>query len=138
MKSINTIGGVLVKSNNKVLLCKRAPNKSLPNIWSIPCGHVEKDEHPLDGAKREFFEETGLHPNKLNFAGIINKHDNFKDDKEVLMYVFDTEFEDEILPDLSLAKDGEEHTECKYFSLNDLPLNLSDQLFKIIKKVLKN
>ena len=137
MSSVKTIGGILVNTKNKVLLCKRAPNKTLPNIWSIPCGHVEKNEHPIDGAKREFFEETGLKPNKLNFVGFINKYDSHKNDKETLMYVFNTEFKSEILPDLETAKDGHEHTECRYFSLDELPMDLSDQLFNIIKKVLK-
>jgi predicted NUDIX family NTP pyrophosphohydrolase len=27
--------------------------------WAIPKGEFEEDEHPLDAAKREFYEETG-------------------------------------------------------------------------------
>lgn len=28
--------------------------------WTIPGGHLDPGEHPLDGAKRELFEETGV------------------------------------------------------------------------------
>lgn len=30
------------------------------NIWVIPGGHLELDEYPEEGAKREIFEETGI------------------------------------------------------------------------------
>jgi predicted NUDIX family NTP pyrophosphohydrolase len=36
--------------------------------WSIPKGLYESDEHPLDAAKREFMEETGLNPPKGDFV----------------------------------------------------------------------
>jgi 8-oxo-dGTP pyrophosphatase MutT (NUDIX family) len=39
----------------KILLLK---NKD--NTYEVPGGHVEKGESYLDGAKREFFEETGI------------------------------------------------------------------------------
>ena len=31
-------------------------------VWSIPKGEVESDEDLLDAARREFQEETGIHP----------------------------------------------------------------------------
>ncbi len=30
------------------------------NAWSIPKGEYDEDEDPLEAAKREFFEETGI------------------------------------------------------------------------------
>ncbi len=30
------------------------------NLWGFPKGHPEKNEQPIDTAKREFFEETGI------------------------------------------------------------------------------
>jgi predicted NUDIX family NTP pyrophosphohydrolase len=30
--------------------------------WSVPKGEINEDEDPLDAAKREFFEETGVSP----------------------------------------------------------------------------
>lgn len=136
MGSINTISGVLVKSKNKVLLCKRAPKNTLPNMWSIPCGHLEKNEPPLVGAKREFYEETNIKLDKINLIGFMNKVKKGENVKNKLIYVFFHENDEEILPDLNNAKDGREHSECGYFSVNEIPSGVDDQLFNIIKKVL--
>lgn len=125
--------GVLVKSGNKVLLCKRSPKESRPNTWSIPCGHIEKNETPIEGAIREFNEETNINlkkPDKLlNFIQIGNK--------EGLLYVFFKELKQEKQPDLTKAKSGHEHTECGYFDIENLPItDKNDDLYKIILKIL--
>jgi ADP-ribose pyrophosphatase YjhB (NUDIX family) len=53
--------GIIVRANNKCLMCKRASSHIfLPNVWSIPSGHVEDGETPIDGAIREFVEETNM------------------------------------------------------------------------------
>lgn len=136
MGSINTIGGVLIKSKNKVLLCKRAPKNTLPNIWSIPCGHLEKGEPPIVGAKREFYEETNIKLDNINLIGFMNKVKSGEKVKNKLIYVFFHESEEEITPDLNNAKDGREHSECRYFNLENIPTSTDEQLYKIIKKVL--
>ena len=131
MDSIIKIGGVLVKCKNEVLLCKRAPDKSMPNSWSIPCGHLEKGETPKEGAEREFFEETNINPSDLKFLGKIEKH-------RLLIYVYLMEVDKKVYPDLDNANDGHEHTDCDYFSLSQMPIeNKNDQLYQLIKKVLK-
>lgn len=42
------------------LLTKRAPNKSEPLKWEPPGGHALAGETSLEGAVREFAEETGI------------------------------------------------------------------------------
>lgn len=51
--------GFIVKKGDKILLQKRniEPKKGK---WSIPAGFLELDETPLEAAKRELKEETGL------------------------------------------------------------------------------
>ena len=61
MKEVKRYSGVIVKCGDEVLLCKRNATGTLPGQWSIPCGHLEKGEHPMDGVKREFKEETGIY-----------------------------------------------------------------------------
>ena len=44
--------GVMVKCNNKILLCKRNNLGSFPGMWSIPGGKLEENETTMQGAKR--------------------------------------------------------------------------------------
>jgi len=135
MSSVKTVGGVLVKCNDEVLLCQRSPNQNMANMWSIPGGHIHKNEPPKIGAMREFYEETNLEANDIRLVGFLSGKDP---NSQTLVYVFLMEVDEKIHPDLDNAKDGKEHTRCKYFRKDNLPIKDSDdQLRKIIKKVLE-
>jgi 8-oxo-dGTP pyrophosphatase MutT (NUDIX family) len=131
---------VLVKCNNKVLLCKRSPYQSLPGVWSIPAGSVEKGETPREAAVREFFEETNIvieDEEDLKLIGTANRYARDNKYLKGILYVYLIETDEEIYPDLENANDGGEHTECGYFSLKELPIeDYKDGLFKIIMKIL--
>lgn len=59
----------LLTKDGKILLTQRSPNrKTLPLKWEGPGGSVIKGETPIDGAKRETFEEIGLDIPKENFC----------------------------------------------------------------------
>lgn len=130
--------GVILKHKDEVLMCKRSPEKSMPNTWSIPSGHVEDGESPGQAAIREFYEETNLKlDSELDFVGFVEK---FKRDgtKKGHMFVFFKDSDSKKEPDLENASDGFEHTECKYFNLDNLPEEKENkQLIDLIKKVLK-
>ena len=124
--------GVLVKSDDKVLLCKRCSKCNLPNTWSIPSGHVEKGENAIDGARREFFEETDIKINNVRLLGMFRSRTG-----KGLVYVYLHESKKRIIPDLEGAKDGSEHSSCKYFSLDELNTDeTTPELIELIKKVL--
>ncbi len=140
MKKFERWSGVILKKNDKVLMCKRAPNKSLPNVWSIPSGHIEDGESPGQAAIREYFEETNIElPTNIQLVGFVDKFNEDETTKRGMMYVFYTETDDEnVVPDLEKASDGFEHTECKFFSYNELPnQKKNEDLLKIIKKIFK-
>ena len=126
--------GILVKYNDKVLLCKRCANCTLAGQWSMPCGHGEGNENMKITAVREFFEETNI---KLR-TGDIRLVEYFPSRTgKGLVYVYLYESKEEIYPDLVNAKDGREHSECGYYSINELDgLTLSPEMKKIIIKVL--
>lgn len=130
--------GIILKHNDEVLLCKRAPDKSMPNVWSIPSGKIEDGESPGQAAIREFYEETNIELDpKIEFVGFIDK---FKKDgtKKGHMFVFFKETEDRLNPDLEMAQDGFEHTACKYYKQSDIPQQEGNQeLLDLLKKVLK-
>ena len=61
VKKPERIGAVVVVSEGQVLLVKRAENAGkYPNFWAVPMGHVEDGEKMIQGAHREFQEETKL------------------------------------------------------------------------------
>jgi ADP-ribose pyrophosphatase YjhB (NUDIX family) len=131
--------GVLVRHNNKVLLCKRSAHQdSLAGEWSIPCGSIEKNETPKEAAYREFQEETDKEINgSLDFAGSVKRMNREGEEVKGLMYVYFHDSENEIIPDLENAQDGEEHSKCGYFAIDELPSPLGNQLKKLISIVLK-
>jgi len=62
-----------VMNGDDVLLMKRASTRRVfPNRYNGVGGHIEHDETPEEGAKREIFEETGLHIEKMRLCGIHN------------------------------------------------------------------
>jgi 8-oxo-dGTP pyrophosphatase MutT (NUDIX family) len=128
--------GVILKHKDEVLLCKRAPDKSLPNIWSIPSGKIESGESPGVAALREFYEETNLKLNKnLDFVGFLNKYKKNKT-KKGHMFVFLFDSDKKLEPDLKEAKDGWEHTSCKYFKQDEIPKQKgNEELLEILNKI---
>jgi mutator protein MutT len=138
MKKFRKSAGVILKHNNEVLLCKRGPEETLPNIWSIPGGGIENGESPGQAAIREFYEETNIEiGTDLDLVGIL---DSFNDDgtKRGMMFVFQQNTKENKEPDLDKASHGHEHTACKYFKLKDIPKQKgNEQLYEILKKVLK-
>jgi len=50
--------GMIITRQNKILLIKR--HRYNYDYWVVPGGTLEKNETPLDAAKREILEETGL------------------------------------------------------------------------------
>lgn len=139
MSDFKRYSGILVKHRNKVLLCKRSENESLPGQWSIPSGKIEDGELPIQAAIREFKEETNIKiQDDIDLIGLINKYKNDGQTKKGLIFVYHLDSDKKIIPNLEKAQDGFEHTKCGYFSKETLPLSKkSEQLNKIIKKVLK-
>lgn len=139
MKIVKRYGGILVKHNDEVLLCKRNNEGTLPGVWSIPAGKINDGESAYNGSIREFYEETNIRPtNKIELIGFITRKNRDGSKNKGLMYVYLMEVTDKIYPDLIGAIDGEEHTECGYFNINNIPIeDKDDQLYHLIQKILK-
>jgi ADP-ribose pyrophosphatase YjhB (NUDIX family) len=59
--------GVIVEQDGKVLLVQRN-NEPLRGYWSFPAGFVDAYEDPLQAARRECLEETGL---EVEITGLL-------------------------------------------------------------------
>lgn len=59
--------GALVAHERRVLLVRRAV-EPWARHWDIPGGFCEPDEHPVDAARREVREETGL---EIEVGGLL-------------------------------------------------------------------
>ena len=130
--------GIIVRCNNKVLLCKRNAEGSLPGFWSCPGGKMEEGETSKEAAIREFMEETDLSVyGEVNFIGAIKRYTRDGKDLKDLMYCYLLDVEEEIYPDLDRAIDGDEHTECGYFGKDDVPRPITKQFVKLINLILK-
>jgi len=60
-----------IRHEDKILLLHRQDAKPQGSLWAAPGGKIEKTESPLQAARRETFEETGLQlqKNELSFVG---------------------------------------------------------------------
>ena len=133
-EKVKVAAGVIIQYGDKVLMCKRAENKVYGGQWSIPMGHVERNESPLNGATREFYEETNI-----KLGGDIKLIDIITKDYGTIIYVYYKNSGLELIPDLENAKDGFEHTECGYYSYDEVPFENEDddEIYKIIARVLR-
>lgn len=62
-----------VLNGDDVLLMKRGAHKRVfPNQYNGVGGHIERDEDPLNSARREILEETGLHVHTLRLRAVYN------------------------------------------------------------------
>ncbi len=131
--------GVLVKVDDKCLLCKRNKMGSFPGMWSVPAGKIEEGEETRVAAIREFKEETDLdlNPDNLKFTGMLPRFTRDGKHFKGLMYLYEYNSDTELIPDLENAKDGEEHTECGYFTKKQVKkLETGEKLNKLLMNIL--
>ena len=55
------VAAIYVLVNDKILLLQLADSKEESGSWGVPCGKLETKEVPVHAARRELFEETGIH-----------------------------------------------------------------------------
>jgi len=112
---------VIVYENGKVLLQKRKDD----GCYGYIGGCVELYEEVEQAAKREMFEETGLTALKLELFDVFSGEDMIhiypnKDKVSIVDIVFICiDFTGDIITSTN------ETTDCKWFSIDNLPTNIS-------------
>jgi ADP-ribose pyrophosphatase YjhB (NUDIX family) len=127
MDNFNRSAGIIVKCGDEVLLCKRSEDQTYGGVWSIPSGHLNYGEEAIKAAHREFEEEMNLKASKnLKLISFIPMGKS-------LMYVYLMNVKEKIYPDLENAKDGFEHSECGWFTFDNIPEPINKKLKKVIE-----
>lgn len=109
----------IVRNDDSEILCQRPSMSS--DVWSLPAGSIEPGETPAEAAKREVYEETGLHvrPDKLLavFGGETFRY-TYPDGNQVesVIFVFECVIEGGNLE----AIDGES-ADLQYFPISLMP-----------------
>lgn len=92
-------------SSGKILALRRSPDShNRPSQWDLPGGKVDQDEDPVEAAKREALEESGLEITDLKILEVVTTNS----DSYVVRLIFSalTTGENVIL--------SEEHTEYRW------------------------
>lgn len=95
-KQTKSAGGVVLNKRKQILIVNQKGTS-----WSLPKGHIENEETPINAAKREIYEESGI--NQLKFIKELGNYQRYKisldggDDKSemkiIFMFLFSTDQE---------------------------------------------
>lgn len=115
---------------NQVLLLRGAATKRLwAGKWNGIGGHIEVGETPLDGARREIREETGLRVFELQLRAIVHVC-SLKSNQGIMIFVYVGEApSSEVTPSVE--------GDLRWFPVNALPQDdLVEDLSELIPRVL--
>ncbi len=128
MKKIELGVKAIILHNDKILLIKRSDKYKkdrINGIWDIPGGRINFGEEPVDGLKREIYEETGLELGKV--IKILDASTIFKDEKKQIIRI--TYLCSAKNPEKEI-KISKEHTEIMWINPKKIDFRLKDHLIE--------
>jgi ADP-ribose pyrophosphatase len=70
VEAVATVG---LTSHGEIILTRQYRHPVGKIIYDLPAGRLDPEEDPIDGARREFEEETGYYPNHIEKLGYYNQ-----------------------------------------------------------------
>ena len=70
---VEAVATVSLTAAGEIILTRQYRHPVGQVIYDLPAGRLEPGEDPLDGARREFEEETGFYPNRIIKLGYYNQ-----------------------------------------------------------------
>lgn len=121
------VTAAIIFKGDKLLLCRRAPESSLPGYWELPGGKIEMDETPQQCLERELDEELslqGVASEVLGTSTYVYSHGSF----ELMGILFQPENEPRPTPTI--------HDELGWFTKSEaLQLNLAPADIPLIEEL---
>lgn len=108
---------MVMRKDNQVLALLRENTGYMDNHWSLPAGHVEKGELPINGAIREAKEEVGvtIAVEDLEFVHLMIRpaHDATGERMDVFFEAYKWEGE-------PVNNEPDKHSKVEWVDVNDL------------------
>ncbi len=70
---VEAVATVSLTNDGCIILTRQYRHPVGRVIYDLPAGHLEPDEDPIQGARREFEEETGYYPRHIEPLGYYNQ-----------------------------------------------------------------
>jgi len=126
-------GAIIINDNNEILLLKRSINsRTDPGLWARPGGQVEFEESLEDAVEREVKEEAGIIVKAIRR---LDYTEQLSDDKSTHWIALG--FLAKHISGEPINVEHDKHDEIKWFSLDNLPINLADYTKNSIEFYLK-
>ncbi len=120
------VSGIIIQ-NNKVLLGLRKNTEYFAGFWSLPVGHIEKNELAQDALKRELMEELGIK---------LVRSTSFCIKTDEALSISNQVYRIESWSGKISNKEPELCSELAWFSLDELPDNLTSVSRDILKPLI--
>jgi 8-oxo-dGTP pyrophosphatase MutT (NUDIX family) len=104
----------------EMLVLRRAAGGRCPDSWETVHGHIEEGESPVDAARRELSEETGLVPERLYNLSRVETFYQHRLDEVALVPVFAA-----FVAAGAEARPGPEHDRLEWLSPGDARLRFA-------------
>lgn len=123
---------LILNSENKVLVIKRAIHDTFPGRWELPGGGMDAGERPEETIEREVKEETGLRVKAVRPFSVIT-HENHNKTQDIVRITYNCKLEGD--HEVRLTKD---HEAYKWIELKELKLIDKEDLDSPLNYIIKD